>query len=74
MGPERTTQASRITDSVKTTQKETNKRRSKPKKEAVKAATKVNPEAEYTNETAKSLTRSKSKTIATEAQENQAQQ
>ena len=66
-----------MTDSGELTNKakEVNKRRGKPKKEAVKAATKVNPDADSTIESAKPLTRSKSKTIASQMlQENQMQQ
>ena len=55
--------------------KEVNKKRGKAKKEAVKAATKVNLDADKTNEAAKPLTRSKSKTIVSQTlQENKMQQ
>ena len=75
---EETKQPSRITDSGETAnkaEKETNRKRGKPKKKAVKAATKVNQDTDSTNEAAKLLTRSKSKTIASQTlQENQMQQ
>ena len=78
IGPEEINPPSRITDSGETTNKEekrVNNKRGKPKKEAVKAATKANPDADRANEAAKPLTRSKSKTIASQMlQENQAQQ
>ena len=62
IGPEETNQPSRITDSGETTNKEEkrfNNKRGKLKKEAVKAATKANPDADRANEAAKPLTRSK---------------
>ena len=77
IGPEETRQASRMTESGELTNKvkEANKRRGKPKKEVVRAAMKVNPDADSTNEPAKPLTRSKSKTTASQMlQENQVQQ
>ena len=77
IGPEETRQTSRMTDSGELTNnsKEDNKKRGKPKKEAVKAATKVNLDADKTNEAAKPLTRSKSKTIVSQTlQENKMQQ
>ena len=52
-----------------------NKKRGKPKKEAVKAATKVNLDADSANEAAKPLTRSKSKKLAPQQlQEERVQQ
>ena len=75
--PEETKNASRITDSGEIKNKaenENNRKRGKSKKEKAKAATKANPDADRANEAAKPLTRSKSKTIASKTQENQAQQ
>ena len=73
IGPE---EASRMTDSNKiiSKPKEHNKRRGNPKKEAVKAATKTNPDADSANEAAEPLIRSRGRTIAQMLQENQAQQ
>ena len=64
-----TKQPCRITDSGETA------RKARLEKEAIKAVTKVNPDEDNTNEAAKPLTRSKSKTIASQTlQENQMQQ
>ena len=70
IGPEEASQASRITDSCQITNKpkELNRGRGEPKEEAVKTATKTNPEADSANKT---LTRSRGKALASQQLQSQ---
>ena len=76
MGSEEANQKSRLTDSIEKTNKpkRPNRARGRPKKEAVKAATETNPDAENVDEAAKPLTRSKSKALAPQMLQNEQQQ